>query len=189
VPMPRKSLSEHALTGTKPQYVEPEAFVPSGRPKYPRGISGEAKAAFKRLVKMLEQRRSVTPGDQEILRLYAVLFDRHVRALAAIAEQGEICVYTRLNNRGEDVACERPNLWLKVAETCEAKMLACLSSLGLTPMNRGKVKITEEPKKPGLTFDDGLTDVERAILENMRKAAPVPEPDIDLNSIDETVVQ
>jgi P27 family predicted phage terminase small subunit len=176
--MPRKSLAEHQLQNTKPAYVEPESFVPSGRPKYPRGISGEAKAAFKRLSRMLEARRSITPGDQEILRLYAHLFSRHEKALAAIETQGEICTYTRLNNRGEDVQCEKPNLWLKVAETCEAKMIACLSALGLTPMNRSKVKTTEQPKSP---------QPEPEAFPS-REEATAPEPEPDLNSIDETVV-
>ena len=107
--MPRKSLSEHALTGTKPQWVEPDTFLPAGRPKYPRGISGEAKASFRRLSRMLEARRSLTPSDQEILSLYAHLYSRHQRALVAIEKEGEIRLYTRLNNRGEDVQCEKPN--------------------------------------------------------------------------------
>jgi len=175
MPMPRKPLSEHALAGTRVGYVELESFVPSGRPKCPRAISGEAKAAFKRLTRMLENRRSVTPGDQEILRLYAVLFDRHSRALAAIEKQGEICMYTRLNNRGEDVQVEKPNLWLKVAETCEAKMLSCLSALGLTPLNRSKVKTVDVPRPPEPEAFPTLAEM---------KAQAADADDIDLSKID-----
>jgi P27 family predicted phage terminase small subunit len=196
--MPRKSLAEHQLQNTKPQYVEPDTFLPAGRPKYPRGISGEAKAAFKRLSRMLEARRSLTPSDQEILALYAHLYSRWQRALAAIEKEGEIRLYTRLNNRGEDVQCEKPNLWLKVAETCEAKMIACLSALGMTPMNRSKVKTTEQPKPVGqsmsvngIVFDDGLTPEEREELERWRAANPPapPEPEPDLSEIHEELVQ
>ncbi|MGB6250497.1 MAG: phage terminase small subunit P27 family [Terriglobales bacterium] len=199
--MPRKSLSEHKLNNTTPAYVEPDTFIPSGRPKYPKNISGEAKAAFKRLSRMLEARRSLTPSDQEILALYAHLYSRHQRALAAIEREGEIRLYTRLNNRGEDVQCEKPNLWLKVAETCEAKMIACLSALGMTPMNRSKVKPTEQPKltppdegtfvvgEHNFSREEELTPQEWAVLQKMRGETPVePEPDIDLSTIDETVV-
>jgi P27 family predicted phage terminase small subunit len=178
--MPRKSLSEHALQNTKPAYVEPEAFVPAGRPKYPRGISGEAKAAFKRLARMLEARRSITPGDEEILRLYAFLFSRHQRALAAIEKEGEVRLYTRLNNHGEEVLSEKPNLWLKVAETCEAKMIACLSALGMTPMNRSKVRTTEpKPATPQLPEP----------FPSREEAAPVTDAEIDLSTIHEEQIQ
>ena len=178
MPMPRKSLAEHQLQNTKPAYVEPEAFVPHGRPRYPKGISGEAKAAFKRLSRMLEARRSITPGDEEILRLYAFLFSRHQRALAALELEGEITTYTRLNNRGEDEQCEKPNHWLKVAETCEARMISCLSALGMTPMNRSKVKTTEP--KPAPQLPEAFPS---------REEAKQPEPDIDLNEIHEELVQ
>jgi phage terminase small subunit len=43
---------------------------------------------------------------------------------------------------------EKPNLWLKVAETSERNMIACLDRLGLTPNARGKVKPTHVPTAP-----------------------------------------
>ncbi len=147
MPMPRKSISAHRLCGTTPEYVVEEAVVESGRPRYPKGISPAARLVFKRLCALLEKRRSLTSGDGELLRLYCVLFDRHARALAAIEKEGEIRTYTRLDNRGEAVQCEKPNLWLKVAENSEAKMISVLDRLGLTPINRSKVKPAEPPKE------------------------------------------
>jgi phage terminase small subunit len=95
---------------------------------------------------LLESRRALTEGDGELLRLYAVIFDRHTRALAKINEQGEIKMYTRLDSNGQPHEVEKPNLWLKVAETAERNLVAILDRLGLTPHNRGKVKPTAQPK-------------------------------------------
>ena len=171
MPMPRKSLADHKLAGTKPEYATTPDLAP-GRPKYPRGISPDAKRAFKRLCSMLGERRSLTRGDEECLRLYCILFDRHARALEHIALEGEVCTYTRLNNRGEDVQCAKPNLWLKVAETCESKMAALLRDLGLTPGTRSKVKPTAAPEEPK------PADPEEVLLQRPSARECTIDPDI-----------
>jgi P27 family predicted phage terminase small subunit len=178
----RKSLAEHKLSGTKPQYVSPDSDVTAGRPKYPKNISGEAKSAYKRLVRMLEQRRALTPGDQEILSLYATVYDRHERAKRKLAQQGDVVVCDVVTKSGEVVQCERLNFYLKIAETCESKMLAHLVQLGLTPGTRGKIKQTEEPK----TADDaGAALLSR---EEAQRQKDAEESDALLNSIsDETL--
>jgi P27 family predicted phage terminase small subunit len=179
MPANRKPLELHQLQNTKPRYVEEGVTFTPARPKYPAGISGEAKAAFKRLSRLLEERRSITSGDVEILRLYAHLYDRHKRALVKLAEEGEIKIYFRLDKFGEQMPSERPNLWLKVATDCESRMLMCLTALGLTPQARGKVVPTALPKPPE----------EPEAFPSRQEAASSEEPDIDLDSIDETAVQ
>lgn len=125
----------------------------TGRPPLPKGICGEARAAFKRLRHTLERRGHLTKGDGEILTLYAYLFDRHQRALLKLAEQGEVRIYTRLDSHGQPVSSERPNLWLKIAEASEQKMLICLSQLGLTPRSRKDVKATPPTQDPVDIFE------------------------------------
>lgn len=149
MPTPRKADSEHWLTGTKSQAkILPDSQVVASRPRLPKDLNPAAVAVFKRLCALLKKRRVLTAGDSELLRLYAVNYDRHVRALAKIQEQGEICVYNRLNNHGEQVECEKQNLWLKPAETAEKNMVAILDRLGLTPHNRDKVKpAAPEPQR------------------------------------------
>ncbi len=147
-PMPRKELTEHILNGTRPEWVEPTANLAPGRPKYPRGISLDAKHTFKRLCFLLEKRRNLTEGDCELLRLYSLAYDRHSRAIAALAAEGEIVTYYRLDNHGEQVPSVSKNLWLPVAESCEKFMRGCLADLGLNPQTRSKVKQTEIPKPP-----------------------------------------
>lgn len=147
--MPRKSDADHFLQGTKSQ-AKPSGVdetVPAGRPRIPKNISTEAQQVFKRLCKLLAARRALTEGDCEILRLYAVQYDRHAKALGKIAAEGEIRMYTRLDSNGQPHEQEKANLWLKVAETCERNMVACLDRLGLSPINRAKVKPTGGPVK------------------------------------------
>jgi P27 family predicted phage terminase small subunit len=145
MPRARKPLALHALAGTEPEY-SPDPILPAGRPKFPKNISREARASFKRLCALLEARRALTPGDADILRLYCVLFDRHAKALRKIEEEGEVCTYYRLNNRGESVPQEKENLWLAIAQDCESKMTSILRDLGLTPNARARVKATSAPK-------------------------------------------
>lgn len=137
----------HALKGTRATRAVTTGYdVPAGRPAFPKGISKDAKKVFKALVKELESRRALTTGDVQILHVLAELQTRWARARAKLAAEGEIRMYTRLDSNGNAHEQEKPNLWLKVAETCERNIVACLDRLGLTPINRAKVKPTGAPE-------------------------------------------
>jgi P27 family predicted phage terminase small subunit len=149
------SPEEHRIKGTRPtRALDHGQDIPAGRPSYPKGISPDAKRVFKRLCNLLEKRRTLTHGDGELLRMYSLLYTRHEKALAKLAEEGEIRIYYRLNNNGESVPAEKPNLWLKVAETCERNMVACLDRMGLTPNARAKVKQVGDKPKPAATPEE-----------------------------------
>lgn len=141
----------HWLQGTKatpPPAAKEGTPIPPGRPRYPKGISPEAKRVFKRLCSLLEERKHLSHGDGELLRVYALLYTRHEKAMAKLAAEGEICTYVRLDSNGQPHDQVKPNLWLKVAETCERNMVACLDRLGLTPGTRGRVKPTGVVAEP-----------------------------------------
>ena len=176
MPTPRIPVEDHKLAGTKIHYTDDDAEVSPGRPKYPRGISPDAKATFKRLVKLLSRRKTLTEADCEILRLYAVTFDRHRRALEHLGAEGEVCAYERLDSNGQPHTFYKDNLWLKIACDAEKFMRGVLSDLGLNPMARGKVKVTE-PKK-----------TQEPELFPTREQTTLPEPEIDLVTIDESKV-
>lgn len=149
------SPEEHKLKGTRPtRAADNGQDIPAGRPAYPKGISREAKRVFKRLCSVLEKRRALTHGDGELLRLYSILFTRHETAMAKLLTEGEICTYTRLDSNGTAREMEKPNLWLKVAETCERNMVACLDRMGLTPNARAKVKQVGDKTKPVATPEE-----------------------------------
>src|SRR5689334_13029679 len=145
MPTPKKTDFEHFLSGTKSQAKPDAEALPPGRPRFPKDLSKDARPVFKNLVRLLEERRHCTSGDMYLCELFAELYCRRRRALVKIAEQGEICTYTRLDSNGNAHEVEKPNLWLKVAETSEKNMVACLDRLGLTPMNRSKLKPTVKP--------------------------------------------
>jgi P27 family predicted phage terminase small subunit len=151
MPMPKKPDPLHWLEGTKSQAKEVlenrDGFtVPESRPRTPKDLNPEALAIFKRLCGLLKKRHALTAGDVELLRLYAITSVRHSRAIAKLEEEGEVCVYSRLDSNGAEVKVEKPNLWLKIAESSERTMVACLDRLGLSPLNRSKVRPAAEAK-------------------------------------------
>jgi P27 family predicted phage terminase small subunit len=173
MPQPRKSLDEHKLQNTKARYVEPASDVPAGRPKFPKDITSEEKPFFKQIVKLLSNSRTCTAGDAELIRLLTIARTRHARALEHIRAEGEICAYTRLDSNGQPHEVWKENLWLKVATDAEKLQMSALDRLGLTPLNRGKIKPTKEEPKPDAA--------EAALLSREAEQQPVEdEPDLSL---------
>jgi P27 family predicted phage terminase small subunit len=179
MPRERKSLKDHQLHNTKAAWVSPDVSLTPGRPRYPKGISSDAKRTFKRLCLILEKRRNLTEGDSELLRLYAIAYDRHAKAVQKLAAEGEVRVYERESKTGELYDVEKENLWLPVLTNAEKFMRGCLADLGLSPLNRAKIKQVDAPKPP--------VDPEAYLLS--REAEQPVNDEIDLEAIDETTVQ
>jgi P27 family predicted phage terminase small subunit len=166
VARPEKDPALHRLQGTKSVAGKTEVSVKPGRPKFPRNLNAEQRVVFKRIVRLLERRRHITEGDVELIRIYAVTYTRHVKALAKLEEEGEIRTYVRLDSNGTAHDQEKPNLWLKVAETAEKNLVACLDRLGLTPHNRAKVKPTStDAAKPADPMEEFLSRPRAADLD------------------------
>lgn len=157
MPTPRKTAAEHALQGTKSQAKDEGSALVPGRPKFPKGLSRDARVVFKRIVGLLEKRRHITEGDIELIRIYSLVYLRHAKALAKLEAEGEVKIYVRLDSNGQPHDQEKLNLSLKIAETAEKTMVACLDRLGLTPHNRAKVKTTGDDKnKPADPMEEFL---------------------------------
>src|SRR6266478_8553330 len=148
-----KSIAEHALHGTTPGAKNPSlaSNIAAGRPKFPKNLPTDLRQVFKRTCKLLETRRALTEADGPLLARYCIAYQRAERAQTKLDEQGEICLYTRLDSNGTAHQMEKPNLWLKVAQDAEKMMVACLDRLGLSPMNRDKVKPTASNEAEVLT--------------------------------------
>lgn len=177
MPTPKKDLFAHALHGTMPRYIESDSDVAPGRPRYPKNLSLDARRVFKPLCALLERRKTLTEGDAELLRIYAVLFDRHARAISHVETEGEVCQYTRLDSNGAPHLIWKENLWLKTAKDCERQMVAILDRCGLSPATRGKVKKAAEPRAPQLP--EAFPTREET----------TPPDDIDLSEIHEEQIQ
>jgi P27 family predicted phage terminase small subunit len=152
-------LAEHALQGTKANYEVDVRLSPldAGRPRFPKDLSPAARVTFKKLCKLLQSRRQLTEADGEVIRLYCLALERHKRATAALALEGEVKIYTRLDNNGQAHQFEKANLWIKIAEASEKFMLSTLTALGLTLTARDRIKQVkpagEEEVIPG-SIDD-----------------------------------
>jgi P27 family predicted phage terminase small subunit len=156
-PMPRKSEELHELEGTKPHYASPktvESYLKPSRPKYPKELPKPARKMFKDLCRLLEERRVLTSGDFEAIRLYCNLHQRLARAQEHLDAEGEICQYTQLDKDGVQIVVYRQNLWLKIAVKCESQMLAILVQLGLTPKAKDHVRPTKSAVEPEKSFED-----------------------------------
>lgn len=145
--MPRKTEAEHELMDTASQAL-PDAPIPSGRPRCPKDLSKESRKVFREVCKLLEARRALTSGDGPLLLLYVHAHERYRRALAKVEEEGEIVMYTRLSSSGEAVQVEKENLWLGVLKDAESKLCSILDRLGLSPMNRTKVRPAIPKERP-----------------------------------------
>lgn len=152
--MPQEKIDEelHDLHGTESQAAPDAPPLEASRPRCPKELGGEAKKAFRALCRTLEARRALTAGDAEILRLYAILFDRHKRAISHVLAEGEICPQTVLSSNGDPVEVLKPNQWLKVAQDAEGRMRGLLADLGLNPMSRPKVKPTKSEGEAGIKY-------------------------------------
>ena len=180
--MPRKTDPLHWLEGTKSQakaaLENRDGFtVPESRPRTPKDLTPEALVVFKRVCGLLKKRHALTAGDVELLRVYAINYVRHSRANAKLEEEGEVVAYSRLDSNGKEVKTEKPNHWLKIAETAEKNMVACLDRLGLSPLNRGKVKPAGEAK-PAAPVEKTPAELEEEMMERLlqtRTRGPVGE--------------
>jgi P27 family predicted phage terminase small subunit len=138
---PRKSEQLHQLQGTVSQ-VKPvtESHVVGGRPKIPSDLDKGLRRIFKDLCRLLSERRALSKGDVELVRLYCFVYDRHRKEVAALREEGCVMTYYRLNNHGESVPQVKENIRLKICSAAEKQMASILSQLGMTPTAKDRAR-------------------------------------------------
>jgi len=52
----------------------------------------------------LQERRTLTNGDAELIRLYCFQYERHEKNVALLREEGELVTYFRLDSNGSSLA-------------------------------------------------------------------------------------
>jgi P27 family predicted phage terminase small subunit len=175
MPMPAKNPQLHRIQGTKSQAELPDqSTVAAGKPKLPKSLkSPAARAAFRDACNALQARRALTPGDGRLLVLYAVLVSRHEQAQAVVDTEGLIVTYTRLNNHGEEVQTQKPNIALKIAQDCERQLVSILDRLGLTPRHRDSVKPTAPKKRKPVTVPGSVAwELEQQAEDAQQQSTP-----------------
>lgn len=144
----RKSNAEHELHGRAGKIHDRAAdvsSVPAGRPKIPKDITALGlRREFKAMCRLLQERRVLTSGDVELVRLFCVVKDRHIRNEALLVEEGELCTYTRLDSNGQPHEQVKTNLRLKICSDCERQLASIVNQLGLTPVAKDRAKPTRD---------------------------------------------
>ena len=137
---PRKTLAQHALAGTKPEYgAPPAAPIAGGRPNFPSGLTKAARKKFKELCGQLAERGALTKGDKELLHLYSTIYDDWQLAQLDIQQRGQVVTFYALDKNGAQVQRQKVNPYVEIKRDCVAKMLSILDRCGLTPIAKQKV--------------------------------------------------
>jgi P27 family predicted phage terminase small subunit len=196
MPRERKSLAEHALNSTRPQWTETGASVfAGGRPKMPADLSPDAAAEWKRIVKELAKRKTCTRLDSSMLEIHCTMFARWKKC-ARLAEANPTTEVTWTDKNGEPHTKIIEHPASAMATKLENSLRNSLKELSATPASRERAKPTTQPKRKNELNPNSLeamhaeTDRLRALVAAEREAAanaPAPEDEIDINLIDTKV--
>jgi P27 family predicted phage terminase small subunit len=170
---PALSTEVHDLHGTRPHAPKHEHAFTAGRPKLPSHLSKAARAEFKRAVQILERRGTLTEGEVTLLTLYSEIYARWIQAKHEIATDLMITT-TVLDSNGKAHTQTKLNPLLKVAADCENRLLAIAKSLGLTPVDRNRSKLTAANDKEEI-IPGSIADVMPWLLDP-DKVVPINQP-------------
>src|SRR5215472_4457380 len=155
MPRARKPLHLHELMGTRPEHSAPDtpAFAPS-RPKMPKDLCPVAQAEWKRLVKELMKRGTMTRVDSSALEIYAVTFARWKACVAQIERDGPCVEVSWTDQQGIEHTKIVEHPASKIAGRLENSMRAMLKEFSATPASREKTRPTQPPPAADV-FPDG----------------------------------
>lgn len=149
MPRARKTLAEHKLAGTEPQYVTPEvsSFPAGGRPKMPKDLSPVAQAEWRRMVKQLSKRGTLTSVDAGALETYVCVYARWKKAaLQAEENPTDEVSWTDANGGAHTKTVE--SIASKIAARLEISLRAYQKEFSATPASRERTKrVAQQPKK------------------------------------------
>lgn len=126
--------------------VVSEPHVAAGRPKMPKTLSELEVECWKGAAKIMKARGTLTKGDAENLELFAVTKARWILARRDIEKRGLSLMETRHAKDGSEYEVEVANPSLKICDACEQRLLAYSKALGLSAIDRTKVKATKGAK-------------------------------------------
>ena len=176
----RKSELEHDLAGTIPQYVA-AADLPfsGGKPKRPKDLTPEAESEWKRLVKELSKRGTLTRVDSSMLELYVRMWSRW-RKVAALAEANPLTEISWLDKAGDEhfKAVEHPAS--SMSARLENSLRNMLKELSATPASRERTRPLPKAKSKN---DPPPPPVEGTFLS--KEETTLPTEEIDLSTVEE----
>jgi P27 family predicted phage terminase small subunit len=143
---PRKPDLLHRLHGTANNIhnrASDTSQVPAGRPRIPKDITERGlRRQFKAMCKTLAERRVLTAGDMDLIRLFVILQARHIEEATLLAREGTVVTYYRLDSHGQSVPQVKKNIRYDICVTTERQMADVLTRLGLSPTAKDRAKPT-----------------------------------------------
>ncbi len=177
--MPRaKTAQEHHLEGTQSQVgrtISGSDFK-AGRPRFLSHLCPAARSAYKRACKLLEQRGTLTPGDESALAVYAEVYARWLDAKGELAKYGLMVTVTVLDSNGAPHDKRVKNPCLDIATGCERQLLALVKTLGLSPVDKDKVRLPKPKATEGDSIEDFLNSAPSPVLVLPKRHEEPPEP-------------
>lgn len=133
---------EHELKNTRPtRATQPtESAFHGGRPKMPDHFAEAEAKVWKRIVKILAARKTLTKGDGEGIELYVQQYMRHRALLDELKTHGEM-IDEDVHTSGGDTYTRRVlNPAGKAATSLENSLRQLIREIGGTPLTREKAK-------------------------------------------------
>jgi len=127
----------------------------ASKPKMPKDLPQAAKDEWKRLVKQLERRGSLTSVDGSQCEIYVRLFAQWKALCLEVEKDGPMIDDVVLDKDGEQVVRRVQNPAMKLANQISAQLRMLLKELGSTPASRESVKPTA-PKTPKVKKDRNI---------------------------------
>lgn len=165
--MPRKSLEEHKLTGTRPQWVLPDnphaGGITSGRLKMPKTLSEHEQGIWKQIFGPLHRRGTMTRADSPAAIVLVKMWCRW-ETVSALALANPCAEVSWLDKSGETHVKTVEHPASKMSTALEGRILRALAEFSATPASRDKTKIPAPPAP-------------KVAPEPVVETVPTPEPD------------
>lgn len=145
---PAESQEYHALVGTRATRADntPSPFT-GGRPSCPSYLSSIAKAEWRRIVRLLRERGTLTRGDGPAIEVYCQTYARWRACITEIEAKGDFIDTTWTDLTGTHTK-RTINPASKLAGQLANSLRAMQVQLGATPGSRENAKQTKpDPKK------------------------------------------
>ncbi len=171
---PKPSSEYLDLTGQKPRdrsAASKSSTCEAGRPSRPGHLSDDAKKEWRRCVRILQERGTLTKGDGPALEVYCETYARWRMALKHIQEHGLFMKTTRSSPSGKTWDVEVENPASKLAASLENSIRQYQKELSLTPAARDKARRVSTGRNGRDIVPGSVADL------RARAAAAASEPD------------
>lgn len=160
----------------RPSRAQERPVLAGGRPKMPDGLTDEQQALFRSIVKQLRRRRTVTPGDAQVITLYVRTHTHWMKTCDYVDEHGPMITESKFSQSGTAYTVEIPNPALKLAALLASQLESLLAAMGLTGIARDKVRPVKSVEKPPAI--PGTVGWFARAKEKSEAAAMIPDADI-----------